>query len=89
MAGDALFDSLDSLRKLRNTFMHATEADAAVEPGDRVSAVVADVSEVRCRDYLRHLRLAVAHVYDQLPHNFSRPIATHDNRRWLSSIEIP
>lgn len=89
VATQPIYDALDRVRELRNTFMHAKERDEEVDPIALTSTVFTAVDENRCRDYLRNLRLAVAHVFDQLAPEHAAPIVTRENVYWLSGIEVP
>lgn len=81
--------ALEKVRKLRNDFMHAKERDEEVDPMTLTSTVFTAVDENRCRDYLRNLRMAVAHIYDQLAPEHARPIVTRENVKWLGDLEVP
>lgn len=87
--GQPDYDALDRVRELRNAFMHAKERDEEVDPVALTSTVFAAVDENHCREYLRNLRLAVAHVYDQLAPEHSAPIVTRENVTWLGDLEVP
>lgn len=88
--GHQIYDTLDVARKMRNRFMHATERDKEVDPVALTSIEFNDVEEHRCREYLRNLRLAFAHVFDQLAPEHPAPIVTSENVNWLGEeIEIP
>lgn len=88
-AGQPIYEALDRVRELRNAFMHAKERDEKVDPAAMTSIVFTAVDESRCRDYLRSLRLAVAHVFDQLASKHAAPIVTRENVNWLGGIEVP
>jgi hypothetical protein len=88
-AGMPLYDALEKVRELRNIFMHAKEKGEEVDPSTQTSTLFSGVDESRCRDYLRNLRLAVAHVYDQLAPECSPPIVTRENVEWLQGLEVP
>lgn len=89
VAGRPIYHSLERVRELRNALMHAKERDEEVDPVALTSTVFTAVDESRCRDYLHHLRLAVAHVFDQLAPEHAAPIVTRDNVDWLGGIEVP
>lgn len=89
VAGQPIYDALDRVRELRNTFMHAKERDEEVDPVALTSTVFTAVDENCCRDYLRNLRLAVAHVFGQLAPEHAAPIVTRKNINWLGGIEVP
>jgi hypothetical protein len=82
------FASMDQIRVLRNSFVHANEAGAPVDPAVLTSSQMTEVSESACRTFLENLRLTVALVFDQLPW-VARPIVTATNVRWLGDIEVP
>ncbi|MGZ8213312.1 MAG: hypothetical protein ACXWTP_02250 [Methylosarcina sp.] len=86
--GSGMYNELDAVRIKRNSFMHAKEVDSDIDPMELTSAVVAEVSENSCREYLRQLRLAVEFVYDQLSDQ-ARPIVTKNNVRWMGDLEVP
>lgn len=88
-AGQPTYDALDRVRELRNSFMHAKERDEEVDPVALTSTVLTAVDENRCREYLRNLRLAAAHVFDQLAPEHAAPIVTRENVNWLGGIEVP
>jgi len=88
-AGQPSYDALEKVRELRNAFMHAKERDEEVDPVALTSTVFTAVDESRCRDYLWNLRLAVAHVYDQLAPEYAPPIVTSENVKWLGDLEVP
>lgn len=88
-AGQPTYDTLDRVRELRNSFMHAKERDEEVDPVALTSTVFTAVDENRCREYLRNLRLAAAHVFDQLAPEHAAPIVTSENVNWLGGIEVP
>lgn len=69
--------------------MHAKERDEEVDPVALTSTVFTAVDENRCREYLRNLRLAAAHVFDQLAPEHAAPIVTSENVNWLGGIEVP
>lgn len=85
---DASYVAMERVRVLRNSFMHASERDAAISPDTLLSKVFDEVSEARCRAYLRELRLTVGKVFDQLP-KLPAPIVTRANTTWLGSLEVP
>lgn len=87
--GQPTYDALDRVRELRNAFMHAKKRDEEIDPVALTSIVFTAVDENRCRDYLRNLRLAVAHVFDQLAPEHVAPIVTRENVDWLAGIEVP
>ncbi|WP_159093576.1 hypothetical protein [Stenotrophomonas sp. SAU14A_NAIMI4_8] len=87
--GQPMYDALDRVRELRNAFMHAKERDEKVDPVALTSTVFTAVDENCCRGYLRNLRFAVAHVFDQLAPEHSAPIVTRENVDWLGGIEVP
>lgn len=87
-AGNPIFDTLDKLRVLRNSFMHAKEAEMDIEPSTLMSSLATEVNEDACRQYLLNVRLGVKHVYAQLA-THSAPIVTEPNRKWLGDIEVP
>ena len=89
VTGQPIYDALERVRDLRNAFMHAKERDEEVDPVALTSTVFTAVDEDRCRDYLRHLRLAVAHVFNQLAPEYAAPIVTRENVDWLGGIEVP
>lgn len=80
--------SMERIRILRNSFVHAIEAGFPVDPTMLISAQMAQVSESACRSFLENLRLTVARVFDQLPW-IARPLVTATNVRWLGDIEVP
>ena len=82
------YRSMERVRLLRNSFIHATEGGAAVDPHTLLSVQVVDVNEQSCRQFLLHLRNLVAFVFDQLEW-LSRPINTRPNVSWLGDIEVP
>ncbi|MBE1162127.1 hypothetical protein [Dyella acidiphila] len=82
------FKSLDRVRVLRNSFMHATEEGAPVDSTALTSVLLKSVDEDACRVLLRDLRLAVAFVYDQLPW-IVRPINTAPHVKLLNGLEVP
>ena len=88
-SGQSTYDALDRVRELRNAFMHAKERDEEVDPVALTSIAFTAVDESRCRDYLRNLRLAVAHVFDQLAPEHVAPIVTREHVDWLGGIEVP
>lgn len=61
------FVSMDQIRVLRNSFVHANESGAPVDPAVLTSFQMTEVSESACRTFLENLRLTVALVFDQLP----------------------
>ncbi len=87
--GHKIHYSLEQVRGLRNAFMHAKERDEGIDPVALTSIVFTAVDESHCRDYLSNLRLAVAHVYDQLAPEHGAPIVTQKNFDWLGGIEVP
>ncbi|WP_369937307.1 hypothetical protein [Xanthomonas tesorieronis] len=88
-AGQPTYDALDRVRELRNSFMHAKERGEEVDPVALTSTVFTAVDENRCREYLRSLRLAAVHVFDQLAPEHAAPIVTRENVNWLGGIEVP
>lgn len=86
--GMPTFDTLDKVRMLRNEFMHSNEQGEAVDPVALTSIVFTAVDEQSCRYYLGQLRLAVAHVFDQLS-DVAPPIVTRSNVKWLGDLEVP
>ena len=88
VAGQSAYDSLETVRELRNAFMHAKERDEEVDTIALTSTVFTAVDEAHCRTYLQQLRLAVAHVYGQLP-ALAPPIVTRDNVTWMGDLEVP
>lgn len=86
--GQPAYDALDTVRSLRNAFMHAKERDEEVDPVVLTSAVFTAVDETQCRTYLQQLRLGVAGLYEQLS-ALVPPIVTRENVKWLGSVEIP
>lgn len=80
--------AMEQIRVLRNSFVHANEAGAPMDPIMLTSAQMAQVSESACRSFLENLRLTVAFVFDQLPW-IIRPLVTATNVRWLGDIEVP
>jgi hypothetical protein len=87
-AGQAAYDALNTVRELRNAFMHAKERDEEVDPVALTSTVFTTVDQAHCRTYLQQLRLGVAQVYAQLP-ALAPPIVTRDNVKWLNDLEVP
>lgn len=87
--GEETYDALNAVRNLRNAFMHAKEQAEDIDPSALTAAVFAAVDEERCRHYLRHLRLAAAHVYEQLASPVSSPIVIRPNVNWLGELEVP
>jgi len=82
------YDALDTVRELRNAFMHAKEGDEEVDPVALTSIVFTGVDQANCRAYLHQLRLGVAQVYGQLS-ALAPPIVTCDNVMWLGDLEVP
>jgi hypothetical protein len=82
------YRSMERVRVLRNSFIHATEGGAEIDPHSLTSVQLADVNEQSCRLFLAHLRTVVAFVFDQLDWMW-RPINTRPNVRWLGDIEVP
>lgn len=80
--------SMDQIRVLRNSFVHANEAGAPIDPAMLTSSQMTEVNESACRTFLENLRLTVALVFDQLPW-IARPIVTATNVRWLGDMEVP
>ena len=60
-----------------------------IDPLSLTALVFTEVDEARCRHYLRHVRLAAAHVYEQLADPNSAPIVTRPNVDWLGGLEVP
>lgn len=87
-AGQPLYDTLDALRGLRNGFMHAKELENDIDPQELTSMVMATVDVTACRSYLAQLRLAVDHVFSQLP-KLAPPIVTKSNVTWMGNLEVP
>ncbi len=87
--GQPPYDALETVRDLRNKFMHAKERDEEVDPVALTSIVFTAVDESHCRGYLQNLRLAVAQVYDQLAPMLPPPIVTRENVKWLADLEVP
>lgn len=83
-----LFISMDSVRELRNSFIHATEAPQQIDPQAQTSSQLSSVSEPACRSLLKDLRCTVAFVFEQLPW-LSPPISPATNVFWLKGIERP
>lgn len=88
VVGDTSYDVLERLRMLRNAFMHSTEQEHDIDPITLTAVIVTEVGEDACRNGLTQLRLAVAHVFDQLDW-IARPIVTDPNFRWLEDLEVP
>lgn len=88
IAGQPAYDALDTVRELRNAFMHAKERDEEIDPVALTSTVFTSVDETHCRMYLRQLRLGIAQVYDRLP-ALAPPIVTRENVKWLGDLEVP
>lgn len=88
LTGQPVYDALDALRGLRNGFMHATELENDIEPQELTSMVMSTVDENACRSYLAQLRLAVDHVFSQLP-ELAPPIVTKSNVTWMGNHEVP
>lgn len=87
-AGQPSYEALETVRQLRNAFMHAKERDEEVDPVALTSTAFTTVDEPHCRTYLQQLRVGVAHVYGQLP-ELTSPIVTRDNVKWLGDLEVP
>ena len=87
-AGQPSYEALETVRQLRNAFMHAKEQDEEVDPVALTSTAFSAVDEPHCRTYLQQLKLGVAHVYGQLP-ALTSPIVTRDNVKWLGDLEVP
>jgi hypothetical protein len=87
-AGDPTYDTLDSIRVIRNNFMHAKELETDIDVSTSASVTLTSVDESHCRSYLRQLRLAVDHVFSQLPH-LVPPIVTRANVVWMGNLEVP
>lgn len=88
VAGDTSYDVLERLRMLRNALMHSTEQEHDIDPLKLTAVIVSEVSEESCRKGLAQLRLAVAHIFDQLDW-IARPIVTDPNFRWFEDFEVP
>ena len=58
--GEPEYRSMERVRLLRNSFIHATELGATVGPQTFLSVQVVDVNESSCRQVLLHLRYNVA-----------------------------
>ncbi|WP_115666747.1 hypothetical protein [Cupriavidus taiwanensis] len=86
--GDGMFDALDSVRVIRNSFMHAKELESDIDPTTLASTILTDVNEGNCRNYLQQLRLAVEHVFTQFS-DLGAPIVTKKNVTWFGEIEVP
>lgn len=87
-AGGVIYDTLDSVRVIRNSFMHAKELETDIDMSTSTSMILTSVDEGHCRNYLKQLRLAVDHVFSQLPH-LVPPIVTRENVTWMGSLEVP
>lgn len=87
-AGHVAYDTLDSVRITRNNFMHAKELETDIDISTSASVTLTSVDEPHCRDYLRQLRLAVDHVFSQLPY-LVPPIVTRENVVWMGNLEVP
>jgi len=88
LSGQPMFDSLDALRELRNSFIHAKELQTDIDQASLTSAVLKSVDETACRNYLLQLRLAVEHVFSQMP-TLTPPIVTKSNVTWMGDLEVP
>ncbi len=86
--GQQSYDTLETVRQLRNAFMHAKERDEKVDPVALTSIIFTAVNEAHCRTYLQQVRLGVAHVYEQLP-TLASPIVTRENVKWFGDMEVP
>ncbi|WP_413197580.1 hypothetical protein [Pararobbsia alpina] len=86
--GDVAYDTLDAVRMIRNSFMHAKELETDIDPQTSASVILTSVDEVNCRNYLKQLRLAVDHVFSQVP-NIAAPIVTKENVTWMGNLEVP
>ena len=87
-AGEITYDTLDSVRNIRNSFMHAKELETDIDLSTSTSMILTSIDEAHCRNYLRQLRLAVNHVFSQLPH-LAPPIVTRENVIWMGNLEVP
>lgn len=88
VAGDPVFDTLDSVRLLRNGFMHAKELETDIDPVTLRSDATTKVNEANCRNYLRCLREGVNRLFSQLP-AIASPIVTQTNVKWMGEFEVP
>lgn len=88
LSGQTIYDAIDSIRVMRNMFMHAKELETDIEPTTQQSIRVVAVDEAKCRDYLKQLRLGVALIFNQLP-EIAAPIVTRENVKWLGNLEVP
>ncbi|WP_435626811.1 hypothetical protein [Candidatus Ferrigenium straubiae] len=88
VAGQIAYDSLDELRALRNGFMHAKEHETDIDQHTQASEVMTKVDNLSCHNYLKQLRLAVDHIYSQLP-DLAPPIVTKSNVIWMGNSEVP
>lgn len=86
--GQATFDSLERARIMRNSFMHANEAESDVHQTELTSTIVESSGELGCREFLYQLRLAVTQIYDQFP-EYGPPIVTRTNVKWMGDMEVP
>jgi len=88
IAGHPAHDTLDALRMLRNSFMHAKELETDIDQQTLTSTILTEVDESACRNYLEQLRLAVEYVYSQLP-TLAPPIVTKASVTWMGDLEVP
>ncbi|MFM0190125.1 hypothetical protein PQR25_30450 [Paraburkholderia nemoris] len=86
--GDARYDALDTVRMLRNSFMHAKELETDIDPLTSTSVVLTNVNEANCRNFLKQLRLAADHVFAQVS-KVAAPIVTKENVTWMGALEVP
>jgi hypothetical protein len=82
------YQSMEQVRVLRNSFMHANESGEPIAEMLLTSTQLASVDEVACRRLLGALRLTASYVFDQLPW-IGRPINTATHVRWLGEMEVP
>ena len=82
------YQSMEQVRVLRNSFMHASESGEPIDETILTSAQLASIDEGACRGFLRDLRLTVSYVFDQLPW-IGRPINTATHVKWLGEMEVP
>ncbi len=89
LAADQLtYKTLDALRMLRNKFMHAKELEQDIDFPTLTSVTLTAVNETSCREYLQQLRLAVEHIFSQLP-TLASPIVIRSRVTWLGDLEVP
>lgn len=86
--GQPEYCALNSLRILRNSFMHAKELETDIDPQTSRSMTLATVDESACRNYLMYLRLIAERVFSQLP-KIASPIVTKTNVKWMGDLEVP